>query len=79
MGADPRAAGRKGGLSRSPAKIAAARRNGFQKCGTPEVTTEPTGAAPRKVVLVVASSNHRPPAAPAPVPDALDQTEGGNI
>jgi hypothetical protein len=30
MGADPIAAGRKGGQSRSAAKIAAAKRNGFQ-------------------------------------------------
>jgi hypothetical protein len=31
MPADPQAAGRKGGQSRSAAKIAAAKRNGFQK------------------------------------------------
>jgi len=31
MPADPQAAGRKGGSSRSAAKIAAAKRNGFQK------------------------------------------------
>jgi hypothetical protein len=31
MSADPIAAGRKGGKSRSPRKLAACRRNGFQK------------------------------------------------
>jgi hypothetical protein len=31
MPADPREAGRKGGLSRSAKKVAASRRNGFQK------------------------------------------------
>jgi hypothetical protein len=31
MPSDPVAAGRKGGLSKSPAKLAAAKRNGFQK------------------------------------------------
>jgi hypothetical protein len=34
MPADPREAGRKGGLSKSAAKIAAAKRNGFQKVNT---------------------------------------------
>jgi hypothetical protein len=31
MAADPVAAGKKGGASRSPKKLAAARRNGFQR------------------------------------------------
>lgn len=31
MPSDPREAGAKGGRSKSPAKVAAARRNGFQK------------------------------------------------
>jgi hypothetical protein len=31
MPADPVAAGRKGGASKSPAKLAACRKNGFQK------------------------------------------------
>lgn len=35
MPADPREAGRKGGKSRSEAKRAAARRNGFQKVNEP--------------------------------------------
>lgn len=38
MPADPVAAGRKGGASKSPAKLAACRKNGFQKV-VPATTT----------------------------------------
>jgi len=61
MPADPISAGRKGGQARTPAKAAAARRNGFQRaapasqqppdlqpgcgCTTPSPIFKPTGSA----------------------------------
>jgi hypothetical protein len=50
MPADPVQAGRKGGQSKSPAKLAAARRNGFQKRSTPHSIAE--RCLPRPAVLV---------------------------
>lgn len=38
---DPVAAGKKGGASRSEAKLAAARKNGFQKVRKPQESTIP--------------------------------------
>ena len=52
MASDPVAAGRKGGSSRSAAKLAAARRNGFQKV-KPEPKPETTTPAPQPVLFVV--------------------------
>ena len=45
MPADPVSAGRKGGRSRSAAKVAAARRNGFQKAYVKPAEAEPIEAA----------------------------------
>jgi hypothetical protein len=50
MPADPIAAGRKGGQSRSAAKLAAALRNGFQKRTAPEPEQQ---AAPQHVPAVL--------------------------
>jgi len=41
MPADPVAAGKKGGASKSPAKLAACRRNGFQKVKKDEAVPAP--------------------------------------
>jgi hypothetical protein len=41
MPADPRIAGAKGGRSKSPAKLAACRKNGFQKVTQPAPRTAP--------------------------------------
>lgn len=50
MPADPVAAGRKGGKSKSPAKLAAAKRNGFQPR---KPAAPPAEAAPaRQPVLI---------------------------
>jgi hypothetical protein len=56
MPSNPREAGRKGGASRSEAKLAAARRNGFQKT----TAEEPAPERPH-VIVVPAPSNRRPP------------------
>jgi hypothetical protein len=47
MPADPVAAGRKGGASRSEKKIAACRRNGFQK------VNQPPAPAPKSTQVLV--------------------------
>jgi hypothetical protein len=52
MPADPVQAGRKGGQSKSPAKLAAARRNGFQKRSAPHSIA--ARCLPRPAVLVQA-------------------------
>lgn len=50
MPADPAAAGRKGGASKSPAKVAAARRNGFQKVNPVPATPTPAPEERRQPV-----------------------------
>ena len=52
MPADPRSAGRKGGLSRSPAKLAACRRNGFQRPAPADQQQPQQPAAQRPAVLI---------------------------
>ena len=54
MPADPVAAGRKGGASKSPAKVAAARRNGFQKANSDPAPPTPAPEERRQPVLFVA-------------------------
>lgn len=57
MPADPVAAGRKGGKSKSAAKLAAARRNGFQKVRDAVLAAQPECAL---------CPNPEKPDAPAP-------------
>lgn len=58
-----REAGRKGGSSRSPAKLAACRRNGFQPCGAEEPVPTPLAPAPPAAV--------QPLSEPVPAPVQL--------
>ena len=51
MPANPVEAGRKGGRSRSAAKLAAARRNGFQK-QKPQSDTAPIERAPIPALII---------------------------
>jgi hypothetical protein len=51
MPADPISAGRKGGQSKSPAKLAAARRNGFQKPAPAPAPVEMMGKPPACVLI----------------------------
>jgi hypothetical protein len=56
MPADPVEAGRKGGCSRSAAKLAAARRNGFQPRPKPQpapVSAQPTPQPARPAAFLV--------------------------
>jgi hypothetical protein len=57
MPADPVAAGRKGGQSRSPAKLAACRRNGFQKVHAQNVQEQATQATPLLLIASPSSSS----------------------
>jgi hypothetical protein len=62
MPADPKAAGRKGGSSRSEKKLAACRRNGFQKvtpapAPSPAPDTEPRTERTFTPVLFTANPN----------------------
>lgn len=58
MPADPREAGRKGGRSKSPAKLAACRRNGFQKVQR-EAAPEEKPAPPLLVADVLAACEEK--------------------
>lgn len=53
MPADPVAAGRKGGTSKSPAKLAACRKNGFQKVNAEPSAPAPGEKPPVQPVLIV--------------------------
>jgi len=70
-----RLGGLKGGKSKSAAKLAAAKRNGFQ----PRAKAAPAEAKPdtveklRRICTVVPAPSNRKP--PAPVPDEFSQEE----
>jgi len=74
MPSDPSKAGKIGGKSKSPAKLAAARRNGFQRVAKAEPVPTVPGEKFRRVIAVPAPSNHRPPKPqPATATDELQQ------
>jgi hypothetical protein len=56
MPADPVAAGRKGGASKSPAKLAACRKNGFQKVKGVSASA-PVEQQPTLPVIVLTATN----------------------
>jgi hypothetical protein len=62
MPADPVAAGRKGGQSRSAAKLAAIKKNGFQRVKPLPVPTAAPAPVSRPVpaLLIVPERNHAP-------------------
>jgi hypothetical protein len=73
-----RLGGLKGGKSRSAAKIAAARRNGFQPTKPEGVRTAPEPVKhPRIIHIVPAPSTRKVPAPPAFEFDELNQLEEG--
>lgn len=67
MPADPVAAGRKGGQSRSAAKLAAIKRNGFQRVNPAPVPPAAAAPVPRTKPVVEKRT------APAPKPAAVPQ------
>jgi hypothetical protein len=74
MPADPSKAGKIGGKSKSAAKLAAARRNGFQKVTEAESKPVPTVEQLRRVIAVPAPSNRRSPKPqPTTATDELQQ------